>query len=1114
MNEVAAGGGFDASQEQVRAALLDSVPGVVVVTGAPGTGKSHTAMALVTAFIAGGGAPDAALLLAPTRVQAADLGATLSAQVRGTRTEPLVRTASSLAFSILSQRALAAGEPMPRLLTGAEQDAIIRDLLEGHASGAVPAPAWPHELAAALGTAGFRGQLRDLLMRAVERGVDAEQLRALAQHHRRPEWHAAAHVLEEYEQVTALASPGAFDPAYICVAAAQALDADPALTADLRSRLELLVIDDAQELTASAARLIEALYDHSMRVALLGDGDAVVQGFRGAVGQRFVELGRAIGTSDRPVARAVDELVLEHGHRLPAHLARVCGDVANGIGVSTGSQHRHPTATPTTGGGGGGGDHAAGSGQNEVEVAILPTHAHEAELVAHRLREAHLIEAVPWSQMAVIGRSGAQQEGIRRALSSAGVPVRTELRALPLAVDPAARPLLSAYSVVLQWCEGLRGHLSGEEVIDLLTSPIGRADPVALRRLRRAVRKIAPYDPEGEPGAPSAEAQEQGMQPEHPQHGRRQGASAAQGQIAARSTAPLMDVDEVMGRWVLDPHWLVAGVETDRDLEPLSRLAAVLRAGRKTVLQSQESQGVGLSAHALLWELWVATGLPRLWERAALGQGAAAVRADRHLDAVMRLFGAAQDFATRLGRQDLGGFVAHVSALEVAPDSLIARAWRPEEVSVLTPQAAAGGGWSMVAVVGVQEGVWPNLRARGSLLGAEALVEALRGRPIDGAVGMRSAQSQVWADELRQFYVALSRGSQHLIVTAVASTQDQPSAFIDLLDADGQGRTSPAIPPRLTLRGAVGALRRDLVRAHRDGETHTRDRCADQLAGLAEAGVAWADPSSWVDARALSTHDARVAEGLVRVSPSKVQSFNECALRWLLTSHGGDRESLLSSAVGTLVHDVVATDPEASREVLIATLDERWAELRQDQSWVSARAQRRARDMLSRFVAYRAAAREGGRELVGVELPASVEVGRALLTGRVDRLEKAPDGSFIVVDLKTGSAKPAVADIAAHPQLAAYQVALVEGGLVEATGNDHRSAGAALAHLGTAGGKSSVVQRQAPLDQADDPDWAHTLIERSALGMAGAAFPATLGAWCRSCVVKTCCPMQPEGDRQ
>ena len=47
---------------------------------------------------------------------------------------------------------------------------------------------------------------------------------------------------------------------------------------------------------------------------------------------------------------------------------------------------------------------------------------------------------------------------------------------------------------------------------------------------------------------------------------------------------------------------------------------------------------------------------------------------------------------------------------------------------VLTAHASKGLEWRLVVVPGVQEGVWPDLRLRGSLLGADALDDAVAGR--------------------------------------------------------------------------------------------------------------------------------------------------------------------------------------------------------------------------------------------------------------------------------------------------------------------------------------------------------------------------------------------------
>ncbi len=1051
---------------------------VGLVTGAPGTGKSRTACDLVRREFERSGDLDRCLVLAPSRVQAARLRAQVDATLTGTHSEPLVRTASSLAFAVLRHASALQGAGAPRLLTGPEQDAVLRELLAGHASGDAADPGWPDDLRGALGTAGFRAQLRDLLMRAVEHGVDADRLARLGAEHERPEWVAAARVMAEYDEVTALSSPGAYDPAWICAAAADLLEGDEALHRRVAGRLSLLVVDDAQELSASAARLVAALHSSTtgLTVVLIGDGDAVVQGFRGADAARFVGLGRQLAA--RTSRGAPVEVTLRVGHRQPAALAAATARVADRIGVTSGTGHRRPEPA---------------SGQGSVEVVTLHTAAQEAAYVAQCLRRAHLLHRLPWSEMAVIARSGSAQAAVRRALQSAGVPLQAARSTLPLRQDPATRPLLLAYAAVLGDPDpgshsgsgrdpgtGPDPVLSAEQAVELVTSPLGRADPVLLRRLRRALRGTE-HRPAENPVDP----------------GESQVPPTAEELLVAAVTDPV---------WSLDPL-----VRDAPDLAPAVRVAAVLRAGRHVLA---DQSGAGRDAHSLLWALWQASGLASWWERQSLAGGATGARADRHLDAVMVLFGAAEDYVTRLRRSDPRGFLEHVAAQELASDSLVAGTSGSDGVEVLTPFAAAGREWDLAAVTGVQEGVWPDLRLRDTLLGAEALVEVVRGRPVRGSAGVRAAHAAVLADETRQFHVAVSRARSRLVVTAVASTDDQPSSFLTLVDPAADLTAAHQVPTAPTLRGLVAALRRDVVRAHTAGRPAERDAGADLLELLAGKGVPGSGVTQWWDAREPTSEGPRVPDGAVRVSPSKVQSFSECALRWLLTSHGGDSRTVVSSAVGTLVHSVVAEAPEADAASLKDRLHERWSELRMPDSWVSQRELSRAESMVEAFTTYRGVAAREGRTLAAVELSGQARVGRALVAGQVDRLEREADGSYLVVDLKTGSGKPSKDELPRHPQLGAYQVALQAGAFAEVTGPDAVPSGAALAQLGRAAVRTGVPQRQPALPDDEDPTWAHALVERTAQGMAAASFSATVGDWCRTCPVTFSCPLQPEGDRR
>ena len=205
--------------------------GPLVVLGGPGTGKTRVLVESVVARVERDGVdPDSVLVLAPTRSAAAALREQISARLARTVREVLARTPHSYAFGVLRRALVLEADVPPRLISGPEQDRILADLLAGHERGEGRPVAWPPSLGPQVrALRGFREELRDVLMRAVERGLDGGTLADLGRGHGRPEWVAAAAVLEEYLDVTSLATPGAFDPAAIVDAAAGLFCADPDL---------------------------------------------------------------------------------------------------------------------------------------------------------------------------------------------------------------------------------------------------------------------------------------------------------------------------------------------------------------------------------------------------------------------------------------------------------------------------------------------------------------------------------------------------------------------------------------------------------------------------------------------------------------------------------------------------------------------------------------------------------------------------------------------------------------------------------------------------------------------------------------------------------------------
>ncbi len=297
----------------------------------------------------------------------------------------------------------------------------------------VSAARWagPPPLRPALVTAGFATELRDLLARCAERGVDPQELQRIGRRHARPEWLAAGRFAQAYEQIMLLrsavgmAAPQATVPALgaaeLVGAALDALAADPELLAAERGRLELLLVDDAQHLDPQAALLV--------RVLAAGAGLTVLAGDPNQTGVRLPR--RRSGAAERR-RRAGDQAVGDVIGAPARWRARSRGWRG---GCRAPDGHRPFTGAPERSG--------------SVAVQLAATSHAEAALIADTLRRAHLVDGVPWSQMAVIVRSVPRSgAAVARALTAAGVPVQMPSPDAPLAARAPVAALLTVLSAV------------------------------------------------------------------------------------------------------------------------------------------------------------------------------------------------------------------------------------------------------------------------------------------------------------------------------------------------------------------------------------------------------------------------------------------------------------------------------------------------------------------------------------------------------------------------------------------------------------------------------------------------------------------------------------------
>lgn len=1055
--------------------------GPVLVPGAPGTGKSTVLIeAAVRRALHDGVDPERILILAPGRLAADSLRDRFTARLDKSMSTTPARTWAAYAFDLI-RRAKAEGilplPRAPRLLSGPEQDLIIRELLEGHRMPGLELP-WPEDLEAALETRGFRHEVRQLFDRIIESGRTAGDLEMLGQECGRPDWIAAAALYAEYRDVLDLRMPEAFDPAGIITTARQIFQDAPDFLAAERDRLQLVLVDDVQEANPAVFELLaDIAAGKDCYVAF--SPDTVVQGFRGARPDLVAELPRLLS----PEAGVI-ERPLWHTHRHAPAIAEAWLGVAGRISQRAGGQLARRLERPEPRGGTAHGPtavvepHQLAAGT--VEAHLVPSPVHELRYVAQRILDQHVNHGRDLAEIAVIVRNGGQLSELQRYLTGQGIPVRVPVAESAVRDEVAVRPLLDAYAIALD-----PGLLTPETAVALLTSRIGGATSIELRRLRQSLRR-----------------------------------EELQGGGGRTSDALLVEA-------LLEPGALgTLGLEG----RSARRTARMIQAGRNAAAQP------GANAETVLWALWHSTGLANAWTEAALTGGSHGARADRDLDAMMALFHTAERYVDQMPGAGPEQFLEYLLNQELPMDTLAARAQVDDAVELMTPASAAGRQWPVVIVAGLQEGVWPNTRLRGELLGSSLYADAVEhGVSYALQLDPLSRLREIRYDELRSFSTAVSRACEILICTAVSSEDDQPSSFLDYVappepGAEGRGFTPVERP--MTLRALVAELRQY---AQLDGRYEPEAaEAARVLAALAatEPPVSGAHPDSWWGLSPLTTSEPVVPPGgTVYVSPSKVESVQKSPLDWFVQAAGGEAATDFARSLGTLVHAIAQDLPDASGGEYVAELIRRWPTLGMKDNWEGKLDFQRAETMVRKLAQYVLVMRSEGRSLLGVEQDFEVrlpdvptadsgdaqggDARAAVLRGQVDRLEIDAEGRLVIVDLKTGKRQPGKAELSRHPQLGAYQAAVLAGGFAEVPGwsGSPVPGGAVLAQLGTTT-KSPGVQQQEPLESREN--WALDLVTDAATVMAGNSFearhdPAKSSHGGHGCRLPEVCPLCVRG---
>ena len=811
-----------------------------LLTGIPGTGKTHHLTERALRYLADGNDPARLLILAPTRTAATRMRDTIAASSDRSLSVAPTRAWAAYAFDLLKRaqtRGLLSGvEGNLKLLSGPEQDVIIGELLANHAAGIAPGPTWPDVLRDALPTRGFRHEIRDFFDRMAEYDLTADDVHRLANEHNQPAWHALAQLHTEYRAVRALRAKNAYDPAVLINDACRLLLRAPEFLAEERRRYDLILIDDVQELSPSIYRLLRLiaaeepptdaahltethpdLFAEGPQVVMTYSDEAVVQGFRGARPDLVTTLQASF-----PSMRT---RTLTPSYRLPALMMPLVADIRRRLpryprfvpltaeqegakdGVKTGAPATFGRINTTPA------DEALTWGATDEPLLHLgadgkildPAHYRtapagvykyalassqdEANLIAQMLLEERIYGNQPYRESAIIVRNGADVARIRRVLSSNGIPSRTSAALVPVRDEPAVRPFLDALSLLVY------ARKRGEKALNpAVHMPAGEGAEAgehggyetlsaaeAEELMRRSLDDVIAEESRANPlgGAQSAITL---------LTSRLGGASSMD---VRRLRQQLRSIELQSGGHRPSDDLLLGALLHPETLpeegvgRAVHRIAAVLSAGRKALARPEST------STEVLWALWEASGLEKTWVAQSRGAGPDADAAHRNLDAMIGLFEAADRFDEQMRGAGAEQFLDFIDAQDLPMDTLAARGVRQDAVEILTPALAAGQSWRTVYVCGLQEGTWPNTTVRGSLLSTGDLTDL-----CDARLRQRAQQAEQQLEEGEQpmpparirSYPERVRDTRHdeLRMFAVAATRASTRLVLTAVRNDDQ----------------------------------------------------------------------------------------------------------------------------------------------------------------------------------------------------------------------------------------------------------------------------------------------------------------------------------------
>ena len=476
----------------------------LLVVGPPRCGKTEFAFeALMRALERnhGGGA----MMTVSGRVTADRLGDRAIRRMGASMKARPVTTLSALAFAVIADARRYEDLPAPRLLNGAEQDALLRRVVAAHLDHAEAGnlcdtcvllreyfadDRWTDTVAPAREQSGgattmamfergvsssFVDQLRDMLARINELGAsfahEREYVGEAAGTGRNADrtavqWRLAFALRREYVRAIEHTYPGEYrlDASRLLVEAAAVLRRVQVEEVRLQPETvpSVLVVDDFHDATLAGLRFLEALAAAGVRLVLVGNPDEAVQTFRGSYpeylmgcavrGPLHAALHR-IPVSDTPADAAAPTYRDLLASRISLSIPSPEPDDTP-MPQRPGKLPRYAGSLPIRRLDAPGANVDAGLGASPLEdgtvsTALYKSPREEMDDVVWRMKRLHLDQGIAWNDMAIIAHDNATVRSFGERLRRDGVPVRYSSVTRPLKDEPFVQGLFALIELAL-----------------------------------------------------------------------------------------------------------------------------------------------------------------------------------------------------------------------------------------------------------------------------------------------------------------------------------------------------------------------------------------------------------------------------------------------------------------------------------------------------------------------------------------------------------------------------------------------------------------------------------------------------------------------------------------